>query len=159
MIRGIPTVATVILISVTAGAQSPARDFDAASIKPHAPNDFTVTMRSTPDGTTAVNVPMRVFVDNAYPTKTGRYVGLPDWVNNERYDVVTRVPAGATREEITGMWRRLLADRLKLAAHYEDVEEPTYDLMLARGDRRLGPQLKPSTLDCTPPAPTWSAPC
>jgi uncharacterized protein (TIGR03435 family) len=138
------------LTTVTPGAQSPS-EFEAASIKRHPPNDLTVSMRSMPDGMTAVNLPMRVFVDDAYPTKSNRYVALPAWVDQERYDVAVRIPAGATREQVTGMWKRLLADRLKLAAHYDEIEEPTYDLVLARSDRRLGPQLKPSTIECTPP--------
>jgi hypothetical protein len=46
------------------------------------------------------------------------------------------------------MWRKLLNDRMKLAAHYEACEEATCDLVFARADHRLGPQLRPST--CTP---------
>src|SRR5207247_71661 len=52
------------------------------------------------------------------------------------------------------MWRALLADRMKLAAHYEMHERESWDLVFARPDRRLGPGIKPSTLDCwQPPGP------
>jgi uncharacterized protein (TIGR03435 family) len=83
-----------------------------------------------------------------------RVLGLPSWAESERYDVNVKGAAGLTREQQQQMWRALLADRMKLAAHYEMREEPSYDLVPARGDRRLGAQLRPSTLDCsTRPAP------
>jgi len=49
------------------------------------------------------------------------------------------------------MLRAMLADRFKLVVHAETKEQPIYALVLARADGRLGPQMKPSTVDCTPP--------
>lgn len=46
------------------------------------------------------------------------------------------------------MVRAMLADRLKLATHVEQRQLPAYDLVLARSDRRLGPGIKPSEIDC-----------
>jgi uncharacterized protein (TIGR03435 family) len=40
---------------------------------------------------------------------------------------------------------------MKLAAHYEPREEPSYDLVFARPDHRLGPQLTPTV--CPTPGP------
>ena len=45
--------------------------------------------------------------------------------------------------------RSLLADRFKLKTHTETRELPVYDLVLARSDGRLGPELKPSKSDCS----------
>ena len=62
------------------------------------------------------------------------------------------------------MWRAMFADRMKLVAHVEQREKDSYALVLARSDGRLGPELKPSTLDCTPnpnatpPAPSQTLP-
>jgi uncharacterized protein (TIGR03435 family) len=56
------------------------------------------------------------------------------------------------------MWRALLADRMKLAAHYETRERPSYNLVFARSDHRLGAGVKPSTLDCTQPQQPASPP-
>jgi uncharacterized protein (TIGR03435 family) len=39
---------------------------------------------------------------------------------------------------------------MNLMAHVEEREQTTFALVLARSDGRLGPELKPSTLDCTP---------
>ena len=46
------------------------------------------------------------------------------------------------------MLQALLAERFKLAVHYEMQERPVYALALARADGRLGPNIKKSELDC-----------
>jgi uncharacterized protein (TIGR03435 family) len=45
------------------------------------------------------------------------------------------------------MMRNLLADRFKLTTRIEPRERPVFDMVMARDDRRLGPQLK-STSEC-----------
>jgi uncharacterized protein (TIGR03435 family) len=46
------------------------------------------------------------------------------------------------------MLRNLLADRFKLVAQRETRQVPAYSLVVARLDRRLGPQMRPSPADC-----------
>jgi uncharacterized protein (TIGR03435 family) len=46
------------------------------------------------------------------------------------------------------MLRAFLAERLKLVVRTESREMPVFALVVARSDRRLGPQIKPSTMDC-----------
>jgi uncharacterized protein (TIGR03435 family) len=76
-------------------------------------------------------------------------VGLPDWVMRERYDVsATSTLARPSQDQQTAMLRAMLADRCKLVAHMENREQPVYDLVLARSDGRLGPNLHPSEVDC-----------
>ena len=43
----------------------------------------------------------------------------------------------------------LLAERFKLAAHLETRELPIYALIMARADRRPGPQLRAATIECS----------
>jgi hypothetical protein len=54
----------------------------------------------------------------------------------------------ATPDERQAMVRALLADRFKLVTHMESREQETYDLVLARADHRLGPNIKPSERGC-----------
>ena len=46
------------------------------------------------------------------------------------------------------MLRALLADRFKLVMHKETKELPIFELVLARQDGKLGPQLRPAAVDC-----------
>ena len=51
---------------------------------------------------------------------------------------------------MTKLVQRLLADRFALKTHVETRELPTYDLVLARSDGRLGAGMKPAEFDCEP---------
>jgi uncharacterized protein (TIGR03435 family) len=131
------------------GAIGPRQEFDVASIKRNTSGQIGNAMRTMPDGTEViVNSAIRNFLGAAYPSQSGEYVGLPDWAQSERYDLTVKPPAGATRDQQRQMWRALFADRMKLAAHDETIEQPIYNLVLARPDGRLGPKLTPSAHDC-----------
>ena len=140
--------------------------FDVVSIKPNnsGPGSF-VEFRTLPDGGyTMVNSPIRSIILQASPVPSREVVGLPDWATKDSYDVTVKPPAGSTPEQLREMWRNMFAERMKLVAHIEEHEQSTFALVLARSDGRLGPQLKRSTLDCSPlvpgatPAPPPTAP-
>jgi uncharacterized protein (TIGR03435 family) len=137
-------------------------EFEVASIKRNTSGDASSNMRSTVNGQQVmVNITARTLITQAFPSRgSALIIGLPAWVGSEHYDVEVKTDRRRPREEQAPLWRKLLADRMKLAAHYEMREEPSYDLVFARADRRLGPQLKPSTCaPLTPPAPVAQTPC
>jgi uncharacterized protein (TIGR03435 family) len=156
----------LLLITVTTLAAHPSADTRRAlsAAEPQASVEFEVAsikrnngatpgggMRSMPDGSEVmVNVTIQQFLGAAYPSQSGEYIGLPDWarIGGDRYDVTVKPPAGATREQRQQMWRALFTERMKLTAHDEMVEQPIYNLVLARADGTLGPKLKPSAHDC-----------
>jgi uncharacterized protein (TIGR03435 family) len=133
-------------------AQSTTRvEFDVISIKRASPDAVGGGMRSLPDGTYIMaNQPIRSVIMRASPVPAREVVGLPDWAMTDRYDITAKPPPGSTREQRDEMWRTVFAERMKLVAHIEDRETDTFALIVARSDGRLGPQLKPSTLDCSP---------
>jgi uncharacterized protein (TIGR03435 family) len=135
--------------------------FEVASIKPNKSGDGRVMLGVQPGGRfTATNVPLRLLIRNAYQLQDFQVVGGPSWIADERFDIVAKAEANDAlgdpfRAEQTGqpsrgqlMIRALLAERFKLAVHNEDREMPIYGLVLARSDGKLGPQLKPSEVDC-----------
>jgi uncharacterized protein (TIGR03435 family) len=101
---------------------------------------------------TATNTPLRMLVMTAYELQQdAQLVGGPAELLSAKYDITARVAATATfpMKELPQLLRTLLADRFTLKTHTETRELPVYDLVLARSDGRLGPDMKPSTSDCS----------
>lgn len=140
-------------------------DFDVVSIKKNTSGNVGGGMRSLPDGTMVMtNQPIRSLISGATTEITREVVGVPDWAMSERYDITAKPPAGATRQQQRVMMQRMFADRFKAVVHVEQRERDGFALVLARADGKLGPNLKPSTLDCgprppgTPPPPPPTGP-
>jgi uncharacterized protein (TIGR03435 family) len=112
---------------------------------------FGSNVTQRPDGgLTMLNIPLGTLLSRAYPPAAPiDMVGLPDWVMRERYDVsATSTLTRPSQDQQTAMMRAMLADRCKLVAHLENREQPVYDLVVARSDGKLGPNLQPSEVDC-----------
>jgi len=142
---------------LSAFAQSPATgpSFEVVSIKRNmsvmGPGYRSNVVTWRPDGgLTMTNVTVGSIIARAYPGAVpADIVGLPAWDRNERYDVGATSPLSrATAADQSAMLRAMLADRFKLLLHVEKRERPAYDLVVARGDGRLGPGLKPIDVDC-----------
>jgi uncharacterized protein (TIGR03435 family) len=76
---------------------------------------------------------------------------LPSWVESEKWDIVAQGPPiadQASQRQLRVMLQNLLVDRFKLVTRREVRDIPVYALVFARSDRRLGPQIQPSTIDC-----------
>jgi uncharacterized protein (TIGR03435 family) len=132
--------------------------FEVASVKSNKSGDMGARLQRQPGGrVNAVNMPLRDLIQFAYQVRPFQIEGAPAWAATARYDIIAKaegdlpfgppVPGGQPPAEML-MLRTLLADRFKLAVHMETRELPIYALTLARADRKLGPQLKPSTTDC-----------
>jgi uncharacterized protein (TIGR03435 family) len=93
-----------------------------------------------------VNAAVTSLIRSAYPTL--ELVDVPGWVGSEPYDVTAKAEGMPTREQMMLMLQALLADRFKLVVHEETRERPVFALVVARNDRRLGPDLLPSKVDC-----------
>jgi uncharacterized protein (TIGR03435 family) len=142
-------------------AQSPTAplEFEAISIKRNTSGAPGNNIRTLPDGTfIATNVAIPLMIRLAIPVSMLEVLGLPDWTRTERYDITKKPREGfakPTAEQRSEMWHSAFVARLKLQAHVEDRQRNTYSLVLARSDRKLGSQLKPSTLDCSVPPPDF----
>ena len=139
-----PGVLFVLLAAVAASAQQPA--FEVASIRRNTSGDNGTRVGYSGGRYTMTNGAIVNVIRSAYPSQVSEMIGAPSWVSSERYDIsaVTEDPNAPLRP----MLQTLLADRFKLAAHYETQERPVYSLLLARADGRLGPALRKSTVDC-----------
>jgi uncharacterized protein (TIGR03435 family) len=81
----------------------------------------------------------------AYDIQTFQ-VSAPDWLSTERYDIIAKIPEGATKEQVNVMWQNLLKARFGLTLHHESKEFQVDELTVAKG----GPKLKPTDLDPNP---------
>src|SRR5688572_22249514 len=158
------SVVTILLLSpgATTAAQAPAASssFEVAAVRPSNPNPDPANplsqialMLPQPGGRfTATNTPLRMLIMAAYELKQdAQLAGGPPALLAAKYDVTARAAGTATlaMKELPQLLRSLLADRFKLKTHTESRELPLYDLVLARSDGRLGPELRPSKSECS----------
>jgi uncharacterized protein (TIGR03435 family) len=127
--------------------------FEVASVKPNNSGD-TRSMIAWPTGSfSATNMQLRMLIGQAYdvPPQLQRFtlVGGPEELLTARFDIQARLPETAPEGQHLLMLRSLLAERFSLRVRYESRPTPIYALTVAREDRRLGPELRSSTVDCT----------
>jgi len=68
---------------------------------------------------------------------------LPGWVRTQEFVIEAQAPvADATKDQMRLMVQSLLADRFKLAVHFETKDTPVLALILAKPNV-LGPRLRP----------------
>ena len=159
------TLASLFFATGAAFAQSAPKTFEVASIKPAVPIDMMkmaqamqngempkIGMHVNPGRVEFIYLDLKTLVSIAYKLKTYQVSG-PDWMPNQRFDIIATFPAGATRADIPEMLQALLKERLKLEAHLENKERPVLALVVGKG----GPKLKeseegaPSPIDQTAP--------
>jgi uncharacterized protein (TIGR03435 family) len=145
-------------------AQTPAPNaaapaFDVASIKQNKTGDGRSFLGNPPGGRfSATNMPLRALIAFAYgtpqPLPNFRIIGGPSWIDSDRFDINAKASTefqpgtNGPSPQLFLMLKALLAERFKLVAHNESRELPVYDLVMARSDARLGPQLHKSDVDC-----------
>ena len=128
--------------------------FEVASIRRNVSADTGAQVAIKPGGQlTVTNNTLFNIVRNAYGVQPFQIVPgerMPDWFNQDRWDIVAKAPADAAPQPGSEMMmlQALLADRFKLVVRRETREMPVYALVLARTDGRLGPQLRTSNGDC-----------
>lgn len=120
-------------------------EFDAASVKQNAPSEPGVPVDQhsnvplgpgnvyTPTGGlfSATNFPLLTYINFAYKVSDKQLQSIqaqvPEWARNERYTIQARTDKqDITKDQIRLMLRSLLADRFKLAVHYETRQVPIY---------------------------------
>lgn len=125
--------------------------FKTVSLKRNTTNPGPMSFNVLPNGSyEIVNESFVELLQLAYPGYTLDRGSLPRWALTERYDLMATSPLArnATSEDRQVMLRALLRDRFNLKTHLRVREEPVYDLVLAREDGQLGPNMAPSPVDC-----------
>ena len=114
--------------------------FEAASIRP-ATDTGRRGGRGTPGRFQGINLPARQLIRQAYDIHDTQIIGGPDWLASEGFDI-NATTGDKPPDQMRFMMQSLLRDRFKLTFHTEKRELPTYALVVARSDGRLGSGLK-----------------
>jgi bla regulator protein blaR1 len=144
--------------SLTAVSFSPQTAAPVAPSSPAAPLSFEVSTvkLNTSDGTgshtqmrdgrfTATNVQLKNIMQySAYGVPEPRIVGGPKWIDSQRFDIEAKLDAATAdrlknlpRDQLKAayqtLFQQMLADRFKLAVHWETRDLPVYNLVVAKG--------------------------
>jgi uncharacterized protein (TIGR03435 family) len=146
---------TIAALAFAASGQTPANPtFEVASIKPAGPiNPVDVAagkvrlgMNITAGRVDIGSLTLTNLIGIAYNKKAYQISG-PSWMSTERFDVLAKLPEGATREQVPEMLQALLAERFKLAIHKESKEQSVFALVVGKN----GPKLKEAEPDAAAP--------
>lgn len=138
-------------IIVVLNAQDMAPVPYVASVKKIA-GGFGAQMRIGPGMISANGVPVRLLMRQAFgQLQDFQLVGGPAWISSDRFDIEAKIEGGGpmSPQVIQSVLRQILEERFALKVHRETRELPIYALVLARSDGRLGPNLKPSSDECS----------
>ena len=151
------------LLSVAVGtivtAQAPS--FEVSTVKRNVSGEASGGSVFQSDRYMARNVRVRDLIAEAYRVRAFQVTGGPEWIGSDRFDIIAKAASAAPLAPTIGpdgvrqppeapflMLRELLKDRFKLVVHTEARGGPIYELMMARDDKRRGPQLRAPETDC-----------
>jgi uncharacterized protein (TIGR03435 family) len=148
-----PLVVALVASGVVAlAAQAPTPTFEVISITRNVSGTFPVGPEARAGGSfVATNATLERLVRFAYDLPAYLIAGGPDWVRTDRFNVEARAGRDASSGEIQRMLQAALANRFQLVIRREPRQIPVYTLLLARNDKRLGPNLRPSAAGCAAP--------
>jgi uncharacterized protein (TIGR03435 family) len=126
------------------GQQTPAREFEAATVKPDQQKGprFASTWRIDPTMLRIGWYSVTQLVKQAYGLKDYQVISkAPSWVETDRFDVEARTAAPATQDEMMQMLRPVLTEHFHLVTHRETRSIAVLLLEVAPH----GPKLQPAT--------------
>jgi uncharacterized protein (TIGR03435 family) len=168
---GLTLIAGLLLAGGTASGQTasagqstpvaqaaPNLTFDVASVRPSPPLDMAKLQADMQAGKMPrmgphveglraeyIYVSLKDLISVAYKVKPFQITG-PDWLGNQHFDVVARMPEGSARDDAPKMLQALLEDRFKVAVHRDTQEHTVLALVVGKG----GPKLTESPGDAPP---------
>jgi uncharacterized protein (TIGR03435 family) len=144
-------IAAIVLVAAALAQTKDAEKFEVVSIRVAAPRNMYVgNMKGGPGSSDPTRftweyAPLRSIVMRAYGVPPFQLVG--SGLEDQRFDIAAKVPAGSTPDGLNAMLRNLLIDRFGLKFHHENREMAVYELRLAKN----GPKLKETDLSIATP--------
>jgi uncharacterized protein (TIGR03435 family) len=142
--------------------------FDVASVRQSKPGAFTPPSfpldagdaYAATGGRFSADFSLATYIAFAYKLsltqeqRQSMLARLPKWVATDRFDIQARAEGNPTKDQMRLMMQSLLADRFKLALHFETREVPVLALTLVKSGK-TGPKLRPHSEGpaCDAPVP------
>lgn len=151
-------IALLLAVASAAYGQSPA--FEVASIKPYErPEGQTWTRMGCSGGPgskepgrwTCESMGVAHLFQQAYELKPYQITGV-DPIRGDRFNIIAKLPEGATKEEFLRMQQQLLAERFGVKFHREQKEMPVYELVVGKNGHKLT-ESGPESSEAVPPMP------
>lgn len=120
------------------------QQFEVASLKPSGPLQRAYPARSiiggpgssSPGQITYREHSLRDLIFQAYRVQAFQ-LSPPAWMETSYFDIVARIPAGASRDDLRLMLQHLLAERFALRIHTEQKAMAGYALELGDSDHKM----------------------
>jgi len=131
------TLIACLLLSTVAAGQSP-REFEVASVRPSAEqvSQVNLGLRITGTQVRISYMSLKDYIGMAYRVRPNQISG-PDWLAQQRFDIVATIHASGSPTEVPAMLQALLADRFQMKVHRESKEFPVYALTVAKGGLKI----------------------
>jgi uncharacterized protein (TIGR03435 family) len=123
-----------------------AKRFDAASVRQNKTGERGASAQTGKGVVTERNMTLREMLVQAFSIQPDQLIGGPDWLANDRFDLLAKTDLSTPDPEVLVMLQSLLIDRFGMKVHVETRSLPIYAMVLARSDGTLGPSLK--TAEC-----------
>jgi len=113
--------------------------FDVASIKVAPPGGRSFGTKGgpgtpDPERITYTNLTLQGLLRDAY--KVQQVIG-PGWLEQERFDIIAKVPKGTKSPQVRQMLQTLLKERFRVVAHTESREFSVYELVVGKNGFKL----------------------
>jgi uncharacterized protein (TIGR03435 family) len=146
MMRPLVCLLAALSLDATVSGQSTA--FEVVSIKP-APQDKKELQRhlGTRIDSAMVDfggVSIMMLITRAYGLNSFQVLGAPE-LNTTRFNILAKLPAGSSTEQVPEMLKTLLRERFRLEAHQDTRDYRVYSLTATNGGPKV--PLKPADYD------------
>jgi uncharacterized protein (TIGR03435 family) len=131
--------ALAVLLPLAAMAQ----EFEVISVKPSAP--YALGMRIGVSGGPGTDSPGTItwsfsslgqLLATAYAVRRDQIANL-EILGRSAFDIVAKLPPGATKDQVPAMLRKVLEERFHLATHFESRDGAVYLMSVAKSGSKL----------------------
>ena len=137
---------TIVLLVLAAAGMLSAQTFEVASVRRSAPeggggarSTGALPPQTNPSRINYLNVNLKSVLAFAYGVDPADISG-PQWLGDEKYDIVASVPPGAPQNQVPVMLQHLLTERFRMAVREETKAGKGFALVAGKG----APKVKPA---------------